>query len=384
MNIVKILIPVAILGAGIIGMVGMFGLSSSETREDIVVQSVSVDVLTVKPQEFMAMVEGSGAVRSSQILPITPQVSGEVVFVSENFVPGGRFLQGETLFRIDSREYKLSLSQENSRVEQAELEFRLAEQRHEAAMREWQLLNNTGDVPDLASKRPQLEVARLALESAKAGQERATINLSRTNIRATFSSIVQDESVTLGQVVGPGSSLATLLGIDEFWVKVSVPVSRLVDIAIPENGVGGSTVTIKYHPTDQLELVRAGSVIRLESSLDPQARTATLLVSIPNPFQEGDFPLLSGAFVDVEIQGKIRSNIVRIPASALLNGDSVLLATPENTLDERKVVVGWKHAEYAYLSSGLNDGDRLITSPISFPLLGAPLSIMNSEDQNVR
>ena len=157
-----------------------------------------------------------------------------------------------------------------------------------------------------------------------------------------------------------------------------------MDIAIPENGVGGSTVTIKYHPTDQLELVRAGSVIRLESSLDPQARTATLLVSIPNPFQEGDFPLLSGAFVDVEIQGKIRSNIVRIPASALLNGDSVLLATPENTLDERKVVVGWKHAEYAYLSSGLNDGDRLITSPISFPLLGAPLSIMNSEDQNVR
>lgn len=381
----KILIPLSIVGAGALLMVVMINSASSESREEPKPVILTVKAMTIQAETIAAAVQGTGTVRAAKVLPLSAQVSGVVTELSDRLQPGGRFQPGEVIARIDARDYKLAVAQEAARVEQAELEFQLAEQRQAAAQREWEILGNQGEAPELAARKPQLEAARLALESARAGKERAELNLSRTTLRSPFSTIVQKEDIEVGQLVGPGQPVMTLLGTDEFWVRVSVPAARLQDIDVPDfNTETGSEAIVLYRPSGTTKVQRTAIVRRLEATLDPQARTATLIISIPDPLDTEGLPILPGAYVEVEIQGKVRENVVRLPASAVVDGDTVLIATAESTLDERKVDIGWKHRSEVFVTSGLNDGDRVIVTPVSFPIVGAPLSVQSTGGTDAR
>ena len=372
----NVLIPFIILAIGALGMVVMISSASSEERQTPEATILTVDAVDVVLQSRAVMIQGSGAVRSAQILPLSAQVSGVITELSPNLEPGGRFQAGEVLARIDSRDYRLAVAQEAARVQQAALDFRLAQERQTAAQREWELLGNTGEAPELAARKPQLEAAELALESAKAGQERAELNLSRTLLKAPFPAMIQSEDIELGQLVGPGQPIMTLLGTDEFWVRVSIPAARLDDIIRPD----GASETlgrawVRYRPAPNKLAEREAKVKRLEASLDAQARTAALIISIEDPLRSEGMPILPGAYVDVDIEGKTIDNVAVLPASALINGEQVLLATADNTLEIRPVELGWRYGSDVFVTAGLSTGERVITTPISFPIVGAPLNV---------
>ena len=372
----NVLIPFIILAIGALGMVVMISSASSEERQTPEATILTVDAVDVELQSRAVMIQGSGAVRSAQILPLSAQVSGVITELSPNLEPGGRFQAGEVLARIDSRDYRLAVAQEAARVQQAALDFRLAQERQTAAQREWELLGNTGEAPELAARKPQLEAAELALESAKAGQERAELNLSRTLLKAPFPAMIQSEDIELGQLVGPGQPIMTLLGTNEFWVRVSIPAARLDDIIWPD----GASETlgrawVRYRPAPNKLAEREAKVKRLEASLDAQARTAALIISIEDPLRSEGIPILPGAYVDVDIEGKTIDNVAVLPASALINGEQVLLATADNTLEIRPVELGWRYGSDVFVTAGLSTGERVITTPISFPIVGAPLNV---------
>ena len=372
----NIFIPMAILIFGVLGMIIMINSASSEERQTPEPTVLTVDAISVELKQRTVVIQGSGAVRAARILPLSAQVSGAVTELAPQLEPGGRFQAGAVLARIDSRDYKLAVAQEAARVQQAELEFRLAQERQTAAQREWEILGNSGEAPELASRKPQLEAAQLALESAKAGQERAELNLSRTVLRTPFSAMIQSEDIEEGQLVGPGQPVMTLIGTDEFWVRVSVPAARLDDMILPgDTPETQSPAVVKYRPSPNKIVERAARVKRLEASLDAQARTAGLIISIADPLSAEGMPILPGAYVDVEIQGKAADNVARLPESALINGNKVLIATAENTLDERSVELGWRHGSDVFITAGLSNGERVIITPISFPIVGAPLNV---------
>lgn len=374
----NIILSICILAFGALGMVIMIKSASSEERQEPEPTVLTVDTVTVELKPSTVVVQGSGSVRAARILPLSPQVSGVITECSPQLEPGGRFQAGAVLARIDARDYTLAVAQEAARVQQAELDFRLAQERQTAAQREWELLGNTGDAPELASRKPQLEAAQLALESAKAGQERAELNLSRTVLRTPFAAMVQSEDLEEGQLVGPGQPVMTLIGTDEFWVRVSVPAARLDDIVLPDQAQDTqSLATVRYRPAPDKVIEREAVVKRLEATLDAQARTASLLISISDPLKTEGMPILPGAYVDVDIQGQQRENIARLPDSALINGNTVLIATAENTLEERPVELGWRHGSDVFITAGLSNGEKVITTPISFPIVGTPLNVQS-------
>lgn len=374
----NIILSICILAFGVLGMVIMIKSASSEERQEPEPTVLTVDTVTVELKPSTVVVQGSGSVRAARILPLSAQVSGVITECAPQLEPGGRFQAGAVLARIDARDYTLAVAQEAARVQQAELDFRLAQERQTAAQREWELLGNTGDAPELASRKPQLEAAQLALESAKAGQERAELNLSRTVLRTPFAAMVQSEDLEEGQLVGPGQPVMTLIGTDEFWVRVSVPAARLDDIVLPDQAQDTqSLATVRYRPAPDKVIERDAIVKRLEATLDAQARTASLLISISDPLKTEGMPILPGAYVDVDIQGQQRENIARLPDSALINGNTVLIATAENTLEERPVELGWRHGSDVFITAGLSNGEKVITTPISFPIVGTPLNVQS-------
>ena len=364
-----VLPPLAAL-AGVGVAAGMILLKPEEARSTPAHEVPTVSVVMPQWGSFPARIETTGVVEPAQRVTVLPQVSGMVVEVSPQLVPGGRFAKGASLARIDSRDYKLAIQQEQSRVRQAELELQLEEGRTDIAAREWELLDGEGE-PDLALRRPHLESAKTSLESARSGLEKAELNLSRTNLRAPFNAVVLDESIDRGQVVGTQAAVATLAGTDTFWVRVAVPVEQLASLEIP----GSSAEVAAQLGAERIE--RPGRVLGLEGQLDPQSRTATLLVAVDDPLDppEGQLPLLLGSFVEVVLVGaKPEGLVAELPRDFVVDGQ-VWVADEMDQLQRRQVEIGWTEGANAVVLRGLEGSDRVITGGLRFPVPGMDLKV---------
>ena len=362
---------VLILGVGVTA--GMVASRSAEEQTVPEEQSTLVEVIAVSLGEATARVESTGVVAAAQEVSMVPQVSGALTMVSDQLLPGGRFAKGALLARIDSRDYQLAADQERERLQQAEVSLALEQGRQETARREWVLLGNEGEPPDLAARKPQLRSAELALETARSGLKRAELALSRTAIRAPFNAMVLNESADIGQVVG-AAPIATLVGTDRFWVNVSVPVEQLSALDIPGvRGERGSKAAI-IQQLGVEQLTRSGEVLRLAGQLDPQSRPATLIVAVDDPLnlQAGTnpgLPMLPGAFVDVVIEGRAMPQTITVPRVALQDGDHVWVSQ-DGRLARRDVTVGWRNGDSIVLTGGLEAGEQVITTSLSFPIEG--------------
>jgi len=111
--------------------------------------------------------------------------------------------------------------------------------------------------------------------------------------------------------------------------------------------------------------------------LDPQSRTINLLVGIDDPMDGPDLPLLIGSYVDVELDGQVVDQTFRIPSTSLREGSYVLIADTENKLRRKDVNVGWFDKSDVVLTDGVNSGDKIVTTSMSYPIYGASLEILN-------
>ena len=376
----RIIIPIVILVIGLGVMSTLIGSAGVEERIEVPPIEISVKVHRVQGQAQTAEVSSSGTVQPAQQVSIIPQVSGAIVAIADGLQAGRRFKKGELIAQIDRTDYQLIVEQERARVEQAELNLQIEEERQQGAQREWALLGKEGEAPELASRKPQLALAKINLQSAQASLQRAEVALGRTAIKAPFNSIVQQEQLEVGQVVGADAPVASLVGTDQYWIRVSVPTARLLDIDIPDvNADKGSAVQVVYSPSERHSDERTGRVLRLEGALDPQARTANLLIGIDDPLEGDGLPLMIGAYVNVMILGKQIERGYKIPAVALLDGTYVLVADAEDKLARKDVAVGWASGENIVLVDGVAENDRVITTPISYPVYGSPLVIVEEK-----
>jgi len=171
--------------------------------------------------------------------------------------------------------------------------------------------------------------------------------------------------------------LAELVGTDVYWVQAAVPVDRLKWIEFP-GGTGGQGLPalVKYAG----EYERSGVVVNLLGDLDPDGRLARVLVEVDDPLDlayEGPArpPLLLGDYVKVEIQGRPLTNVIRIPRTALREGEQVWVVGEDGRLEVRAVDIVWRDLDSVLLREGLADGDRLIVSDLPTAVSGMQVRV---------
>ncbi len=370
------------LALGVAGAAGVIAASGAAEKGTPPQRIDLVEALTLQAGDAQARVQATGTVLPDQQIVLSPEVAGRITWVSNQLVPGGRLRAGDSVARIDSRDYQVAVDQAKVAVEQAQLELDLETHRGTVAAREWEILGEAASTDGrLARREPHLEVTRVNLEAARAGLRKAELALSRTNLRAPFNAIVLSESVDEGQVVGGGSPVATLAGTDRFRVDVSVPFDRLATLDVPGVGGigedGGSEAIVRQRLAGGGLVERRGQVRALGGQLDPRSRTANLIVVVDLPLEDaaGGLPLMIGAFVDVELLGRIRSEALSIPRAALYDGDTVWVVDAKGALERRQVEVGWALSEQVEVRSGLSAGDRVVVSPLSAPVAGSLVRI---------
>ena len=128
-----------------------------------------------------------------------------------------------------------------------------------------------------------------------------------------------------------------------------------------------------------------GYLTRVDASIEAATRTVFATAEVRRPYEvvDGDMPLAPGLFVKATISGRALDNVLEIPAAGLRAGDRVFVMTDNDDLQIKSVDVAYANADYAYIRTGLTQGERVIVSPIRNPVAGMPLSAIESTDASI-
>jgi len=354
-------------------------------------QATLVEVTPVQAGTHRIVIGAMGTVIPARSIQLASQISGKIVEVNSQFIPGGRFRANQKILQIERKDYQLVVEQRLSDLAKSQSDLKVEMGQQSIARLEYELLAQEVEDRDkeLLLRGPQLASARAVVSAVQASLEKARLDLKRTEIVAPFNAMVQSRGVDLGSHVSMGTSLAALVGTDRYWIQVSVPLDQIQWIAIPGvNSETGSSVRVFHETAWGSGVFRKGVVERLLASVETEGRMAQLIIAVDDPLEleaspEGRHPLILDAYVRAEIEARELEVVFRIDRTALRDGNQVWVMQADQTLDVRPVNIAWSGSNDVYLDNGLHDGDQLIVSDLAAPVPGMALRVADTQQSKV-
>ncbi|MEQ8628653.1 efflux RND transporter periplasmic adaptor subunit [Ekhidna sp.] len=332
-----------------------------------------VEVTSVQKGNFRPMIRATGTVQPSKDIMLGPRITGEVIIIHPNFVPGATVAKGQILVKIDPSDYtnNVSLAESNLQIAQSNYDLELGQQ--EAAENDYRMAqmdidNNVNK--DLLLRKPQLNIAKANLQRARAQLKQAQLDLERTEMKAPFDAHILSRSVNVGSQVSPGNEIARLVGVNEYWVNVNVPQSKVSWMNFDEQSTD-EDVIIRNNSWYEGQY-RKGRLYKLIGTLTNQTRFAQVLIAVSKPMQatEKQPALMIGTFVEVEIPAKELVDVVRLDRDHLRK-DNTVWVMENGLLSIKKVSVLFQDDVFAYVIDGLEGDSQVITTNLSTVVEGA-------------
>jgi len=294
-----------------------------------------VGVVTVTPRTIANQAALLGQLQAEQSVMVRSEVAGIIDAIE--FEEGQAVSQGQVLFRLRDEEPL-------ARLHEAETALRLAEANHARSR-------------DLAAQgivaQSQLDDTTAAFEAARARLEVARVVVARTRIVAPFDGYAGPRLVSLGARIEPEYDLVTVESIARLELAFQLP-----ELALPLAHIG---VPVDIRVAPYPDRVFSGAISFVAPSLNPQNRRLLVKARVPN----ADLALRPGLFATVQARLGERSDVLAVPESALVYGDTgtyVWRIGERQTADTAPVVVGARQDGLVEISSGLQAGDVIVAA----------------------
>jgi membrane fusion protein, multidrug efflux system len=344
---------------GIVVVTGLIGVllyvaPNGVERRVVEHHSVVLDVLPVEVAPSRITIQANGVARPVSEIPLIAEVNGRVLSVAEGFVSGAVAGPDVALATINPEPYELALAQRKNEVSAASLHLAETRARSVVAKR-----TSGKRATDYARMVPHLAEAQTRLEAAKAALRSASVELSRTEIRAPFTGRLRDIQVKAGQYVTAGQLLGYLYTPNNIEVRLPVRDQWLSFIDLPHDGTAPDkpvSVTLK---ADFAGVSRTwkGEIIRREGGLDKNQMVALVARVIQT---EGQMPLEPGVWLDASIEGSELSGVAVLPETVVGRDNRVWLVNKEQRLERRNISVLYRDDQQVYVSTGLASGDQVV------------------------
>ncbi len=339
-------------------IVFMGSLRPDLEREAPEIAPPSVFYTIAEAESVTLDVSAQGEVRPRTDISLTAQVSGQIVSTSDAFVNGGAFDKGDTLIKIEDAPYRATAAAARARLAQEEAESALAR-------RDYEDLGLDENPTELALRIPQLQQAQAEYEAAR-------LNLERTTIRAPFPGRVRERIVGVGQYVAPGAQLGRIFSTDVAEIRLALTDNDLAKLGLPfaftatDDNPGPLVQMTAFIANKNHEWT--GQIARTEGAIDAATRQVFAIAVVEDPYGKGaaadGTPLAMGLFVDAHIVGKPYDNAIVLPRSALYGRNTMYVIADDDTLQERTVNIVSADRDTVTLASGVNPGERVVTSPL--------------------
>ena len=370
----KALIALIILGAAI-GITSILIANKDEPEKTVTkVKDFLVDAQRISKGDLNFIVESQGTALPRTETLISSQVSGRVIFVSDNFIAGGLFKQGDVLVKLEAFDFETDLKSAQAELARARAALDEEIARGKVAKEEWKSVRQ-GKIPELALRKPQLATEIANVSAAEAQVERAERNLDRTVIRAPYDGLIREKNTDIGQFVTVGSQLARVFGTDIADVRIPLSDNDLAYLTLTsESGATEAAQVILHADIAGQRVQWLGRLVRDEGILDETRRVIYAVAQVDDPYKRKEgahgYPLKFGRFVQAEITGARAEGLVVLPRGLLRLDDTILVVDDDKKLRIREVQIQRRDDEYVYISSGLNDGEWVTGTSIPNPFDG--------------
>jgi HlyD family secretion protein len=214
-------------------------------------------------------------------------------------------------------------------------------------------------VGDAEARKAGCAAAQDAVRVSDARIEVAEAVLRRTVLTAPFDGVIAEINAELGEYVTPSpvgvATPPTVDLIDGSCLYISAPID---EIDAPHVQAGMSVlITMDAFPDRKFPgHVRRVAPYVLE--VEKQARTVEIEAVIDNPAQNA---LLPGYSADVEVILATRSDVLRVPTLAIIDGQRLFLFDEQDrVIEERTVETGVSNWEYTEITAGLEAGELVV------------------------
>ena len=221
------------------------------------------------------------------------------------------------------------------------------------------------------------EQARSEAQARRAGCDAAKADVAQTQARVNATRVEQNRTVLYAPFAGTVAKIVGAVGEYSTPSPPGVPTPPAIDLI-------DDTCLYVRAPMDEVDApkISAGQAVRITfdalpkqsfpgkvkrvapyvSAVEKQARTVDIEATLDIGADTTAPRLLVGYSADVEVVLALREKVVRVPTSALQEGERVLLASADGTLQERKLKTGLSNWEFTEVLEGLTAGDKVVTS----------------------
>jgi RND family efflux transporter MFP subunit len=323
-----------------------------------------VEVATPTQKSITRYLDATGNTAPIKSVDLVARVQG--FLQSINYQDGTFVNKGASLFTIEPETYELQLKQAQAAesggratLKQAEADFN----RQTVLVQRDAVSQSTLDVS--TATRDNAQASR---RQAELNTKIAEINYGYTNVVAPFDGIVSAHLVSVGELVGVGSStqLATIVALDPIYVNFNVNEQDVLRIREEARRRGITVEELKQLPVEvglqtETGYPHKGKLDYISSTLNQATGTLAVRGLFANP----DRTLLPGFFVRVRVPFNEQKNALLVPDVALgsdQGGRYVLVVNGENVVEQRKVQTGPLEGDLRVIDSGLKPDDRVITA----------------------
>ena len=211
------------------------------------------------------------------------------------------------------------------------------------------------------ARRASCDAAKSRVSQAMAQVHVTQVERGRTTLYAPFDGTIARIVGEVGEYSTPSPpGIATPPAIDLFDESCLYIKAPMDEVDSPKIHVGQPVrITLDALPKQSF----AGQIKRVAPyvlAVERQSRTVDVEAVFENP--EEFARLLVGYSANLEVILAVHENTLRIPTSALQEGDRVLVAAASGRLEERRVKTGLANWEYTEILEGLQAGERVVTS----------------------
>lgn len=339
-------------------------------------QKPQVSVVTLHPQSVAVTAELAGRTTASLTAEVRPQVNG--IIQSRLFKEGGEVKAGDPLYQIDPATYQASLDSALASLQKAEAAVPSAEakvERYQGLVKQ-----NAVSKQDFDDANATLAQAKADVAVAKANVETARINLDYTKIVAPIGGRIDKSALTPGALVTASQTtvLTTIRTIDPINVDVSASSTDLLNWrqAIKEGRLkfSGTDVSVKLKLDNGMDYPHNGGVAFVESNVSQTTGTFALRAEFPNP----DRLLLPGMYVRAVISEGVAENSYLVPQRAVTRNTkgeaTAMFVTAAGKVEQRVLTLGKNVGNNWLVSTGIQDGDRVIVEGTQLVRVGMDVS----------
>ena len=333
-----LVVVVALVGvkAGQIGLMIAAGKSFSPPPE-------AVTSAPVQSSEWQPTQPATGSVVAVHGVTLGAELSGTVREVA--FESGAAVKRGDLLVRLDTSSEEAQLAGARADATLARLSLERARSLRQSDV------NTPADLDAAEARAAQAGAAVAGLEAA----------IAKKTIRAPFDGRIAIRQVEVGQVVSPGTPLASLQSVDPVYVDFWLPQQALTSLKVNQP----VTVRSDTYPDASWE----GQLTTINPEIDPATRNVRLRAT----FHNADGRLRPGMYANVEVISPDRQPVLLVPATAAVYapyGDSVFVLEqtaeagkpPGLVARQRFVRLGQRRGDLVAVVAGLKRGEQVVSA----------------------